>query len=44
MIAALLTNGKLKIKNIDLSAMAVVLKLLRSMGSKILKRKKLCYS
>tara|TARA_Y100001970_G_C14196863_1_gene838628 strand:- start:576 stop:1835 length:1260 start_codon:yes stop_codon:yes gene_type:complete len=39
MIAALLTNGKLKIKNIDLSAMAVVLKLLRSMGSKILKRK-----
>ena len=39
MIAALLTNGKVKIKNINLNIMSVVLKLLKKMGSKILKRK-----
>ena len=39
MIAALLTNGKVKIKNINLNIMSVVIKLLKSMGSKILKRK-----
>ena len=39
MIAALLTNGKVKIKNIDISIMSIVIKLLKKMGSKILKRK-----
>ena len=39
MIAALLTNGKLKIKNIDLNIMSVVIKLLKKMGAKIFKRK-----
>ena len=40
MIAASLTNGELKIKNVDLKIMTSVIKLLRKMGLKIISKKK----